>query len=267
MGMANVSPMTQKSYVSAARTLYAKGDLPSCTKGWIEDNICLNPGLKPASKKNYILALRRFYSWLIECGVRRDNPARLVKVPRVKNGKPRYLKEQDIQRIFNAVHGTRNRLIIHFLYYTGLRAKELLALSKGDIDLENRIVVVVSGKGDKYREVPFPELMVGLIKAYYKKYNITDHMFYSSQDRTTPMTYEGLKCIFRHLGNRLGIHITAHRFRHSFATHLYNKGCDADTLQAFMGHSDFSVTKKYLFVMASTRRKTYDKCDLSQIVC
>jgi site-specific recombinase XerD len=81
MGMASVSPLTRKSYVSVVKTLAARGDVFKCNREWIEDNISLNPDLKPASKKNYILALRRLYTWLIECGVRRDNPANLVKIP------------------------------------------------------------------------------------------------------------------------------------------------------------------------------------------
>ncbi len=267
LSLSNLSEATIRSYMTAIKTMSYKGDIFAVwNKISIEDEISLSPNLKPSSKKAYILALRQLYNYLINCGVRRDNPANLVKIPRIHNGKPRYLKEQEIQKIFTSVKSTRNSLIIHLLYYCGLRAKELLVLSKRDINFEDRIVTVVNGKGDKYREVPFPETLIDLIKNYYKKYAITEHLFFSSQDRSKPLSYEALKCTFKHLGKRLGIHITAHRFRHSFATYLFNKGCDSDTIQAFMGHSDFSVTKKYLYVMASTRRQKYDNAALGSFI-
>jgi site-specific recombinase XerD len=266
LNLSNLSESSRKSYLAVIKTLCAKGDLIQCGKAWIEDTVSLNPGLKPASKKSYILALRHLYGWLMEIGVRQDNPAKLVKIPHVRNGKPRYFKEHEIQKIFSSVKGVRNRLIIHFLFYCGLRAKELLGLTKQDVDFDSRIIAVTNGKGDKYREVPFPPSMIPLIRTYYRRYSIENHLFFSVQDRDKPLTYEALKCMFRHLGNRLGIHISAHRFRHSFATFLYNRGCDPDTVQNFMGHSDFATTKKYLYVMAATRRLKYDTADLGDIV-
>ncbi len=266
LSLSALSVASKKSYGQVIKTLSVKGEVHKWGKEDIEDNVCLNMKLQPASRKNYIWAIRFYFGYLLDCGIRTDNPSKLVKIPRVQNSAPKYFKEGEIQNIFNSIKGYRNNLIIHLLFYCGLRATEMLSLCKNDIDIENRIITVRHGKGDKFREVPFPPLLLPILDKYLKKYNIKDHLFYSIKDKDKPQTYESIRHIFYNLSKKLGIRITCHRFRHSFCTYLFNMGVDSDTLQSFMGHSGFNMTKKYLYVMGTTRRKKYDDAGLDTII-
>jgi len=255
----NLSPKTILTYYTVIKNWADRGDLMNYTEEWIEDNILLNTTLKPASKKAYILGLRKFYDFLVDLGYRKDNPIRSVKIPHVKNNKPRFFKTTEIHEIFNAAWGVRNKLIVQLLYYTGLRSVELLGLSIKDFDIENRIITVRKGKGDKFREVVFPNHIIPLLEKYCHKYNVTDHLLYTYNTPKREMTYKSINGIFRNMSKKLGFNICAHRFRHSFATHLYNGGASSDAVQALMGHSDFQTTKRYLYVMATTRKRQYDE--------
>lgn len=257
---------TVASYVSPMKMLSAKWDIMNWKKRDIEDNILLNPHLKPATKKIYVIGLRKFFDYLMENRIRSANPTHEVRCPKVINNRPRYLKKEEIQKIFNYPMHLRDKLIIHLLFFCGLRAFEVLKLTKRDIDLNNRIIIVQQGKGDKYREVPFPTSMLDLFKAFFEKYKTKDHLFYSLKRKRQPMKYQAIRKLLEYTGKKLGIHYSAHKFRHSYATFLFNSGLQSEHLMAFMGHSNFQTTKRYLYIQAETRRREYDKCDLENIL-
>jgi integrase/recombinase XerD len=235
-------------------------------EGWLAD--LRGRGQAASSVARRAAAARSFYRHLVALGLRTDNPAAEVDLPRRRERLPRSLSLAEVERLIEAANGTtprssRDRALIELLYGAGLRVGEAVGLERGGVDLENRVVRCV-GKGDKERVVPLGTQAVEALRRYlargrpYLDRRHRPELFLNAQGG--PLTRAGAFLIVRRLAAEAGLdpeRVHPHLLRHSFATHLLEGGADLRSVQEMLGHSDLATTEIYTHVSDRRRRDTY----------
>ena len=225
-------------------------------------------GLAPASIARKASASRTFFRHLVLLGIRPDNPAADVPLPRRRQKIPRSLTPAEIERLIDAANGTaprnfRDRALIELLYGAGLRVSEAVGLELGGVDLDERLVRCV-GKGDKERIVPLGREAVEAVRRYlargrpYLDKRHRPDLFLNAQGGA--LTRAGAFLILRRLAVQAGLEperVHPHLLRHSFATHLLEGGADLRSVQEMLGHADLGTTEIYTHVSEKRRRDTY----------
>jgi integrase/recombinase XerD len=225
-------------------------------------------GLAASTIARRTAAARSFYAHLQLLGLRGDNPAAAVKLPRRARTLPKTLSPGEAERLIEAAAGTepralRDQALVELLYGAGLRVSEAVGLDKAGVDLDGRLVRVV-GKGDKERVVPIGRAAVAALRRYLSRgrpYLDRRHraeLFLNA--RGGPLTRGGAFLILRRLAERAGLdpeRVHPHLLRHSFATHLLEGGADLRSVQEMLGHADLSTTELYTHVSDRRRRELY----------
>ncbi len=197
-------------------------------------------------------ALRRFYGFLIDEGLRREDPSAALPRPRLERPLPRILDEPEVSRIFEAAEdraasgeGTaiRNLAILELLYGSGLRASELVTLPRAAVR-EGQPFLILKGKGAKERLVPISQRALAAVKAWLEHVPPTSlWLFPSGKGHLSRVR---LFQIVRQLAADGGIspeRVSPHVLRHAFATHLLSGGADLRVLQSLLGHADIATTQ------------------------
>jgi len=235
-------------------------------EGWLAD--LRRRGQAPASIVRRAAAVRSFYRHLVTLGLREDNPAAGLDLPRRRRRLPRTLSPSEVERLIEAANGVtprslRDRALVELLYGAGLRVGEAVGLERGGVDLENRLVRCV-GKGDKERIVPLGRQAVEALRRYlsrgrpYLDRRHRPELFLNAQGG--PLTRAGAFLILKRVSARAGLDPTRvhpHLLRHSFATHLLEGGADLRSVQEMLGHADLATTELYTHVSDRRRRDTY----------
>ena len=225
-------------------------------------------GLSGATIARRTAAVRSFFRHQQLLGVRDDNPAAAVALPRRTRRLPKTLSPGEVVRLIEAANGVapralRDRALVELLYGAGLRVSEAVRLAKGGVDLEDRLVRVI-GKGDKERIVPVGRQAVEALRRYLAR----GRPFLDRRHRPElflnakggPLTRSGAFLILRRLAEKAGLEperVHPHLLRHSFATHLLEGGADLRSVQEMLGHADLSTTELYTHVSDRRRRELY----------
>ena len=225
-------------------------------------------GLSGSTIARRVAAIRAFFRHLVLLGVRKDNPAAELDLPRRTRKLPRTLSPAEAERLVEAAVGTtprdlRDRALVELLYGSGLRVSEAVGLDRASVDLENRIVRCV-GKGSKERLVPLGRRAVDALRRYlsrgrpYLDRRHRPELFLNAQGG--PLTRAGAFLILRRLAEKAGLEperVHPHLLRHSFATHLLEGGADLRSVQEMLGHADLATTELYTHVTDRRRREVY----------
>jgi integrase/recombinase XerD len=225
-------------------------------------------GQAPSSVARRAAAVRSFYRHLVALGLRSDNPAADVGLPRRRKRLPRSLSPAEVERLIDAARGVRpralrDRALVELLYGAGLRVSEALSLERGAVDLENRLVRCL-GKGDKERVVPLGGHAVEALRRYlsrgrpYLDRRRRPELFLNAHGGA--LTRAGAFLIVRRLAAEAGLdprRVHPHLLRHSFATHLLEGGADLRSVQEMLGHADLGTTEIYTHVSDRRRRDTF----------
>ena len=231
----------------------------------------MGEGRSPRSVARAVACYRGFYRYLVVSGRRHDNPADDLRAPRAWKTLPKFLSIEDVDRLLQApdtstARGIRDRALIELLYATGLRVSELVNLRQQDLNLESGYLTC-TGKGRKQRLVPVGDEAAAWLTRYVTearpallKQRPSARLFVNARGGAA-LTRVGFWKILKEYGRRAGVRgsLSPHVLRHSFATHLLERGADLRAIQMMLGHSDLSTTQIYTHVLEARLRSVYDK--------
>ncbi len=177
--------------------------------------------------------------------------------PKVSQKIPSYLNKAQIENIFNVCKDIEEEIIIKMLYYTGMRAGELLSLSKRDIvEIDGSLYIKVKGKGGTYRNIPVVEQLRIVLIQYFKYHELK----YKNTDKLFPFTYNTLYNQLKRIAQRVGLEeITPHWLRHSCATELLSQGVDIRVIAEICGHKSLNTTMRYAKVKPQLAKEALEK--------
>jgi len=193
------------------------------------------------------------------------DPCTLMELPRVPDTLPRVtMTTAEAKRIIERQEvGSVERAILEVLYATGVRVSELVALRPEDIDVEDRVVRVIQGKGAKDRNVPLTKTAALAVLSYMQTHREAfsksgGRLFLSERG---PLDADRVRDLVKRCARlaRITKHITPHVFRHTVATHLLRNGADIRHIQAFLGHASLSTTERYTRVEIQDLRRVVEK--------
>lgn len=226
---------------------------------------------KKTSISRKLSSLRSFYKYLVLNKKVKNNVFLLVSSPKKEKRIPKYINYVDLESIFdilnvNTKEGQREKVIIEILYGSGIRVSELVNIKLKDIDLSNKTILII-GKGNKERIVNFGDYAKEIIEKYTKEgrkqflSNVkSEYLIVGTKKEkiTTRRIEQIIDEIIKKTSIKLNI--TPHMFRHSFATHLLDQGCDLLVVQELLGHESLSSTEIYTYVSNEHLKEVHRKC-------
>jgi integrase/recombinase XerC len=228
-------------------------------------------GYAKTSIARKLASLRSFYKYGQREGWASSNPARALRNPRKGRTLPHFLTTEEIGKLLSAPPagtpmGLRDRAILETMYSAGLRVSELVGLSDGEVDLSQG-VLRVRGKGRRERLSPLGSYAVRALQAWLKVRTVSPH---ESQGREAPVFTNrfGTRLTTRSVGRMLEKYLrqtgldrrtSPHTLRHSFATHLLDRGADIRSVQELLGHKSLVTTQIYTHVSTANLRAAYEK--------
>ena len=205
-------------------------------------------------------ALRRFYRFLVDDGLRDDDPSAGLPQPKLQRPLPKVLSESDVETMFEAAGdkaasgeplALRNMALLELLYGSGLRASEVISLPRAAVR-PGQPFLIFRGKGSKERLVPISSRAETAVKAWLENVPASSPWLFPSGKKH--ITRVRLFQLVREMAANAGIppeRISPHVLRHAFATHLLSGGADLRVLQALLGHADIATTQIYTHVDAA----------------
>lgn len=230
----------------------------------------VNLGMSNRTVNRKVSALNSFYKYLIKIEEISSNPLSTHKALKTSKKNQIPFSETEINAVLNTIshaqtfEGARNKLIIELFYATGIRRIELINIKLKDIDLENKTVKIL-GKRNKERLIPLIQTIITSINQYL---NYRDQLENSNQCDYLLVTQKGVKLyetlVYRIIKDYFSvvsskIKKSPHILRHSFATHLLNKGAEINAVKELLGHSSLAATQVYTHNSIAQLKKVYQK--------
>ncbi|MBI2870093.1 MAG: tyrosine recombinase XerC [Candidatus Omnitrophica bacterium] len=267
----NASSHTVRNYLNDLEAFqrFAK-DLPVEGIGRLQ----IRQYLAELKSKNYaqrsiarrLASLRSFFKFLLRDGYLKANPLAAVSTPKLDRRLPRFMSVAEVAAGLeiprgDTLLGLRDRAVMELLYSTGMRVGELCALSIRDVDFVGSLVKV-RGKGRKERLVPVGQTAIHAVRAYLKRRprrDVEDPLVLGRGNRR--LSDGGVRRIVRRSFSKAAQakRISPHVLRHSFATHLLDRGADLRSVQELLGHKNLSTTQVYTHVTMERLKKAYDQ--------
>jgi integrase/recombinase XerD len=230
----------------------------------------MSSGLSPRSVARTVACVRGFYRFVAMERRQENSPADDLRPPRAWAALPKFLSLDEVDLLLaqpdtGTARGLRDKALIEVLYATGLRVSELISLRAGDLNLDDGYLTCI-GKGDKQRMVPLGHEAADWVRRYLREgrpallgRKSSPWLFVNA--RGGGLSRVGFWKILKEYGVKAGVSrdISPHVLRHSFATHLLERGADLRMIQMMLGHADLSTTQIYTHVLEARLRASYDK--------
>ena len=231
----------------------------------------MSGGLAPRSVARTVACVRGFYRFVALERKDQQNPAEDLQAPRAWPSLPKFLDLDEVDRLLaqpdvTTPRGLRDKALIEVLYATGMRVSELVGLKPGDLNLDEGYLTC-TGKGDKQRIVPIGQEASEWVRRYMREARpqllhrrASPWLFVNARDGG-PLSRVGFWKVLKEYGIKAGVtrDISPHVVRHSFATHLLERGADLRAIQVMLGHADLSTTQIYTHVLEARLRAVYDR--------
>ncbi|MBU1635780.1 tyrosine-type recombinase/integrase, partial [bacterium] len=212
--------------------------------------------------------LKAFFKFHVRQGTITANPVALVKSPKTTKKLPIVLSEEQIAQLISEISDdefvpVRNKAILELFYSTGIRLGELIGLNYGDVNF-NRLTARVFGKGAKERIVPFGKKAEQAVQRYlhrrrqdFGRVNLEDALFISNRNRriSRPTVQKMVTRLLQTISGQK--HLSPHVLRHSFASHLLDRGADLNAVKDLLGHNSLSTTQLYTHIRIEKMKEVY----------
>jgi site-specific recombinase XerD len=220
--------------------------------------------MAPASINLYLAIIRVFYAYLkYEEKIIVPNPVKSGFRLRVPKALPRFLKENEVETLFDAITGRRDVAMFKLMLRCGLRVEEVANLTMGAIDLKRRRIMVYNGKGSKDRVVYMSNDARDALVAYFKQrsnYRIKKVFLVEKGDfKGKPISVRGIQKRMEYYAKKTGIKASCHRLRHTMATQLLNAEAEVETIQDLLGHNWITTTQRYCRISNVKIQRDYFK--------
>jgi len=229
-------------------------------------------GRSPRSVARAVACYRGFYRFLVVDGRLPASPADDLRPPRAWKVLPRYLSVEEVDRLIESPdvshpRGLRDRALIELLYATGMRVSELIGIRPADVNLDASYLTC-TGKGDKQRIVPIGDAAGTWVRRYVREARpallgkrSSPRLFVNARGGGPGLSRVGFWKILKGYALQAGLTrtLSPHMLRHSFATHLLERGADLRAIQMMLGHADLSTTQIYTHVLEQRMRTIYDQ--------
>ncbi|BAA30945.1 site-specific tyrosine recombinase/integron integrase [Pyrococcus horikoshii] len=197
-----------------------------------------------------------------------DSEAEKLKNPKIPKSLPKSLTEDEVKKIVSVADNLRDKLILLLLYGAGLRVSELCNLKIEDVNFEKSFLIVRGGKGGKDRVIPISKTLLFEIERYLKtRKDNSPYLFVEKRrnrkDKLSPKT---VWMLVKKYGKKVGLNVTPHQLRHSFATHMLERGVDIRIIQELLGHANLSTTQIYTKVTTKHLREAIEKAKLIETI-
>jgi len=225
--------------------------------------------LESKTVARHLVTLRNFFRYAQVQELITEDPSVTLESPKIRRSLPGYLRLEEVERLLEQPDpktplGQRDRAMLEVLYSTGLRVSELIGLRVSDLEVKVGCVRCI-GKGDKERIVPVGKKALGMVEKYLREARpkllgkVTGSPTLFVNRRGRQLTRVGVWKILSEYGRRAGLRValTPHMLRHSFATHLLERGADLRSVQLMLGHSDISTTQIYTHVVEERLKQIY----------
>lgn len=237
-------------------------------RSWIVSLVQKNLDARTINRK--IACLRSYYKFLLREERITKNPTLRIKPPKSGKKLPAFVPEDAFNQLLdsfqfeNSFAGLRDKLILELLYGTGMRLAELIGLTHNDLNIPGRTVKVL-GKGNKERIIPLNDSLLSCLAAYLEK---KKNEFPDNHTPTLLVTNKLVplypKFVYRTVKKHIGMittsgHTNPHVLRHSFATHLLNKGADLNAIKDLLGHASLAATQVYTHNTIEKLKSIFDK--------
>ncbi len=264
----NYSAYTVKNYMSTLRQFILWIDIPveSITNKKLLRYIdhLLRRRLAPKTVNCHLDSIRGFYNYLIdEEQVRMVNPVKRGYTIRLSRPLPRYLRDEDVIRLFSVIKNRRDRAIFMLMLRCGLRVEEVAKLTLPAIDFVRSQLFVFEGKGGKGRVVYLSRDAKKMLEEYLQvRPPSRNKRIFLVEERThrgKPISVRGIQKRMEHYARKAGIKASCHQLRHTMATQLLNADADLVSIQDLLGHTRIKTTQRYARVSNVKVQRDYHK--------
>lgn len=220
----------------------------------IKDFLKIRNNEESSTVAHNLTVIKNFHAYLLKENIINKDISEFIDRPKLRKTLPKTLSVEDVDKLLDikldSAFDYRNKAMLELMYGCGLRVSELVNLTLNDIDMINCLIRIL-GKGDKEREIPIGEYSIYYLKEYL---NVRDSLLKGKtcnklflNNHGTSISRQGFFKMLKQLLKEKGLNtdVSPHTLRHSFATHLINRGADLRSIQEMLGHSDISTTKIY----------------------
>lgn len=268
----NFSPQTLRAYQNDLNQYLSFLRTEGCSDLGMATRLLLRKFLAFLKEQNYskttvarkLVSIRSLYKFLCREGILECNPVENVRTPKQDRKLPRFMSINEAEMLLNlpdlsSLLGIRDSAIMETLYSTGMRVSELVGMDIADVDFHNGIVKV-RGKGKKERLLPIGNHALNAIQLYLnKRGSVKQALFLNKREgRLTERSVARMLEKYAKKGG-MGSHISPHTLRHSFATHLLDRGADLRSVQELLGHANLSTTQIYTHITTERLKQVYDR--------
>ncbi len=260
----NYSPRTEEAYISAVARFARHCGKPPDQLGaaqvtdyqiWLREHKHVSATIMNQT----VCALRFFYGEVLG----RTDVVERIAYARGERHLPVVLSPEETAQFLESIDKPRYRVLITTIYSAGLRLSEALALRAGDIDSARMLIRVRQGKGKKDRYVPLSPIVLALLRDHWRREHLQDLLFPKLSNPSVPIDPATVQKYIQRARRHAGLNkkVTAHTFRHCYATHLIENGTNPRVVQLLLGHSDLHTTETYLHLSPQSLTKALSPLD------
>lgn len=211
---------------------------------------------RPSSVNLAISSLKFFYNEILQ-----NKAFNGLKSPKLEKKLPTVLTKEEVKKLLNVIENPKHKLLVEFLYSSGLRVSECVSLRVDDLDLKEKMGKIKHGKGNKERYIILSDNLILHLEEYLKNKKDTTNYIFSVNNR--PITARQAQKVVKESAKKAGIkkRVFCHALRSSFATHLLEAGTDIRIIQELLGHSNLSTTQIYTKVSTQQLKKVKSPLD------